>query len=56
VADAAAARGLALSQGRMSFPSEPPGPYLRLSYSAAEPPALVSAVQILAEILAAGPG
>jgi DNA-binding transcriptional MocR family regulator len=56
VADHAAARGLALSPGRMSFPSEPPGPYLRLSYSAAEPPALVRAVQILAEILAAGPG
>ena len=56
VADLAAARGLALSPGRMSFPSEPPGPYLRLSYSAAEPPALVRAVQILAEILAAGPG
>jgi DNA-binding transcriptional MocR family regulator len=56
VADHAAARGLALSPGRMSFPSEPSGQYLRLSYSAAEPPALVRAVQILADILAAGPG
>ena len=55
VAEQAAARGLALSPGRVSFPSEPAGPYLRLSYSAAEPPELVRAVQILAEILAAGP-
>jgi DNA-binding transcriptional MocR family regulator len=37
----------------MSFPSEPPAPFLRLSYSAAEPPALIRAVQILAEVLAA---
>ncbi len=51
VADLAAGRGLSLSPGSMSFPSEPPGPYLRLSYSAAEPPALVRAVQILAGIL-----
>jgi len=56
VAELAAALGLALSPGRASFPSEPPGPYLRLSYSAAEPPSLVEAVQILAEVLAAGPG
>jgi DNA-binding transcriptional MocR family regulator len=56
VADLAAARGLVLSPGRMSFPSEPPGQYLRLSYSAAEPPALVRAVQILAGIVGAWPG
>ena len=31
-------------------------PYLRLSYSAAEPPALIRAVQILAEVLAGQPG
>ena len=55
VADLAAARGLALSPGRMSFPNEPPGQYLRLSYSAAEPPALARAVQILAGILAGQP-
>jgi DNA-binding transcriptional MocR family regulator len=54
VADAAAARGLAVSPGRMSFPGEPPGQYLRLSYAAAEPPALVRAVQILADALASG--
>jgi DNA-binding transcriptional MocR family regulator len=53
VADAAAARGLAVSPGRMSFPGEAPGPYLRLSYSAADPPALVRAAGILAEVLAA---
>jgi DNA-binding transcriptional MocR family regulator len=52
VAEQAAARGLALNPGRASFPSEPAGPYLRLSYSAAEPAALVMAMQILAEILA----
>jgi len=51
VAEQAAARGLALNPGRASYPGEPAGPYLRLSYSAAEPPALVTAVQILAEIL-----
>jgi DNA-binding transcriptional MocR family regulator len=51
VADLAAARGLAVSPGRMSFPGEPAGPYLRLSYSAAEPPALVRAVEILAGVL-----
>ena len=56
VAELAAARGLAISPGRASFPSEPPGPYLRLSYSAAEPPMLIRAVQILAEILAAASG
>jgi DNA-binding transcriptional MocR family regulator len=56
VADLAAGRGLSLSPGSMSFPSEPPAPYLRLSYSAADPPALIGAVQILAEILAGEPG
>src|SRR5262249_33101742 len=56
VADQAAGRGLSLSPGRMSFPSEPPGAYLRLSYSAVEPPALVRAVEILAEILAGESG
>jgi hypothetical protein len=40
----------------MSFPSEPPGAYLRLSYSAAEPPALVRAAEILAAILAGESG
>jgi DNA-binding transcriptional MocR family regulator len=56
IADQAAARGLELSPGRASFPSEPPGSYVRLSYSAAEPEALVRAAQILAEVLAAAPG
>ncbi len=53
VAELAAARGLAVSAGRVSFPGEPPGEYLRLSYGAAEPAALVSGVAILAEALAA---
>jgi len=48
VADAAAAAGLAVSAGRISFPAEPPASYLRLSYSAADPAALARAVEILA--------
>jgi len=52
VAELAAARGLAVGAGRMSFPSEPPGSFLRLSYAAAEPPTLVRAVAILADVLA----
>jgi DNA-binding transcriptional MocR family regulator len=51
VADLAAARGLAVSPGRASFPGEPPAPYLRLSYSAADVPALVTAAEILADVL-----
>lgn len=54
VADLAAARGLAVGPGRVSFPGEPPGNYLRLSYAAAGAPAMVRAVEILAEVLAAG--
>lgn len=53
VADLAAARGLAVSPGRVSFPSEPPGSYLRLSYAAAEPPVLVRAAELLAGVLGA---
>jgi DNA-binding transcriptional MocR family regulator len=52
VADRAAARGLAVGLGRASFPGEPPGNYLRLSYSAAGVPALVRAAEILADVLA----
>jgi DNA-binding transcriptional MocR family regulator len=54
VADRAAARGVAVGPGRMSFPGEPPASYLRLSYAAAEAPALVRGAEILAEVLAAG--
>lgn len=53
VATAAASRRLAVSPGRACFPGEPPGPYLRLSYAAEEPPALVRGVEIIAEILRA---
>ena len=35
------------------LPGEPPAPYLRLSYAAEEPPALVRGVEIIAEILRA---
>ncbi len=51
VAAAATARGLAITPGRASFPAEAPGPYLRLSYAAADPPALGHAIQILAAVL-----
>jgi DNA-binding transcriptional MocR family regulator len=55
VAEFAAARGLMVSPGRGSFAAEPPGSYLRLSYAAAEVPALVKGVSILAEAIAACP-
>jgi len=51
VADLVAVRGLAVGPGRMSFPGEPPGNYLRLSYASAAAPALVRAAEILAEVL-----
>jgi len=54
VAQAAAARGVMVNAGRASFPGEPPGPYLRLSYAAEEPPALRRAVEILAGIVETG--
>jgi DNA-binding transcriptional MocR family regulator len=50
VTEAAAARGLAVTPGRASFPSEPSGSYLRLSYAGEDAPALRRAVQILAQI------
>ncbi len=53
VAEAAAARGLAVTPGRASFPGEPSGSYLRLSYAGEEAPALRRAVQILAGIVEA---
>ncbi len=51
VTDAAAARGVAVTAGRASFPGEPPASYLRLSYAGEEPAALRRAVQILAEVV-----
>jgi len=53
VAEAAAARDLAVTPGRASFPGEPPGSYLRLSYAGEEAPALRRAVTILAGIVEA---
>jgi DNA-binding transcriptional MocR family regulator len=35
LADAALQAGVLVSQGRLFFPAEPPGPYLRISYGAA---------------------
>jgi DNA-binding transcriptional MocR family regulator len=52
VTEAAAARGVAVTPGRASFPSEPPAAYLRLSYAGEEPPALRHAVRTLAEVIA----
>ena len=51
VADACAARGLAVSPGRSCFAGEPPGSYLRLSYAAADPGALARGAEILAEVV-----
>jgi DNA-binding transcriptional MocR family regulator len=51
VAQAAAAAGLAVNPGRSSFAAEPPGPYLRLSYAAEEPPSLARGAGILAQVL-----
>lgn len=53
VTQAAAARGLLVTTGRASFPAEPPGSYLRLSYAAEEPPALRRGIDLLAEAIAA---
>jgi DNA-binding transcriptional MocR family regulator len=51
VTEAAAARGVAVTPGRASFPGEPPASYLRLSYAGEEPPALRQAVRILAGVV-----
>jgi DNA-binding transcriptional MocR family regulator len=51
VADIAAVRGVTVNAGRASFPGEPPGPYLRLSYAAEEPAALRRGTEILAGII-----
>lgn len=47
----AAASGLIVGPGRMSFPGEPPAPYLRLSYAEADSQALVTGIGILAAVL-----
>ena len=54
VAEACAARHLAVSPGRAFFAGEPPAPYLRLSYAATQQPGLVHAAEILAEVIAPG--
>jgi DNA-binding transcriptional MocR family regulator len=53
VVEKAAALGVSVSPGRMSFPGEPPAPHLRISYGAADGTALAAGVQILAEAIAA---
>jgi DNA-binding transcriptional MocR family regulator len=52
VAQAAPGRGVTVTAGRGSFPGEPPGPYLRLSFAAEESAALRRAAEILAEVVA----
>jgi DNA-binding transcriptional MocR family regulator len=54
VTDEAAARGLSVTPGRASFPGEPPGSFLRLSYAEEDAIALRRAVEVLAGVLAAG--
>lgn len=53
VTDAAAARGLSVTPGRASFPGEPPGSFLRLSYAEEDAAALRRAVEVLASVLTA---
>lgn len=48
----AAASGLIVGPGRMSFPGEPPAPYLRLSYAEADSAGLVAGIAVLADVLA----
>jgi DNA-binding transcriptional MocR family regulator len=55
VRQAAAARGLTVTAGGASFPAEPPGPCLRLSYAAEDLPELRRAVEILAAVIGARP-
>jgi DNA-binding transcriptional MocR family regulator len=54
VAEACAARQLAVSPGRAFFAGEPPAPYLRLSYAATQSPGLIRGAEILAEVIGAG--
>ncbi|MGH3303827.1 MAG: PLP-dependent aminotransferase family protein [Streptosporangiaceae bacterium] len=53
VTAAAAARGLSVTPGRFSFPGEPPGSFLRLSYAEEDAAALRRAVDVLAAVLTA---
>ena len=48
-----AARRLSVTPGRASFPGEPPGSFLRLSYAEEDAAALQRAVEVLAGVLAA---
>jgi DNA-binding transcriptional MocR family regulator len=53
VAAAAAARGVTVNAGGASFPSEPPGPYVRLSYASEDIPELRRGIEILAGVVGA---
>jgi DNA-binding transcriptional MocR family regulator len=51
VAQAAERAGVHVNAGRMCFPAEPLGPYLRLSYAAAEPRELREGIRLLGTVL-----
>ncbi len=51
VTAAARRQGVTVSPGHAYHPAEPPGPYLRLSYAAADPAALQNATALLAKAL-----
>ncbi len=50
LAQAALTAGVLVSAGRHWYPTEPPGPFLRLTYAAAQPPELDAAIQKLADV------
>jgi DNA-binding transcriptional MocR family regulator len=51
VAELALAKGVMVNPGRICFPGEPPGEFLRLSYSAADTPALITGIRLLAAVI-----
>lgn len=55
-AAAAAAQGVHTSPGRVWFPAEPTGPFLRLSYAAADAATLGAAIPRLARVALPAPG
>ena len=50
---AAASAGVLVTAGRAWFPAEPDGPFLRLSYAAADPDTFRDGVDRLARVLRA---
>ncbi len=50
LAQTALTAGVLINAGRHWYPTEPPGPFLRLTYAAAQPPELDAAIQKLADL------